>query len=103
MSNRVSIVRTKFEKISGDISYGFRIYDDYDNDYNNCMDDSIWTMSSLAFLKMLWKNSADYLDETGMEMIDFTIENKSGMYLDDEWLEWDEIKGSFDLDGDIVQ
>lgn len=44
MSNMVCVQFTRFQNLdqegnpSKEIDYGYRIYDDYDGDYNNCFD-----------------------------------------------------------------
>ena len=88
MSNRVSLDATKFVNKNGDESYGYRMYDDYDQTYYNCAESNIMEMDDLELLEYAGKRA----DERAGEMISFCMEEEKGMYINDTWYDHDEIK-----------
>ena len=91
MSNRLCIQPTKFTNINNGVedepTFGVRIFDDYGNSYTNSWD-SI-PENPLDILKIVCK---DMNDDNTMAMIDNVQENELGLYVGDEWFEWDAIK-----------
>jgi hypothetical protein len=89
MSNRVSIVTTQFTNIreeSEPATYGFRMYDDNDQLYNNTWD-SIPKTDMEILKRVLEDDSYEVSD-----MLDFVRDNKTGIYIDGNWYEWNKIK-----------
>lgn len=89
MSNQLNLVATKFENLDGDISYGFRIYDDYGKTYYNL--DTEMVKDDLDLLQLVIDNP-DNISET---MLDYIQENESGILINNNWYDWDEIKDLF--------
>lgn len=88
MGNRVTIQRTIFSDLSRDPeSYGYRIFDDYDQDYLNTLTPDVLQLESLEFLHYIVKNG--FTSNNTDELISFAMEH--GMYIDDDWFEADEI------------
>lgn len=92
MSNRLVIQPTKFVNINNGVedtshSYGVRIYDDYGSAYANC-----WDSIPEDPLDILRKVCSEMNDDNTMAMIDYVQENERGLYIGDDWYEWEEIK-----------
>lgn len=87
MSNKVNLIRTKFTDLkSGDESYGYRIYDDYSQDYSMFTDMVTRPPDDdKVFLRLV----ADGCPESVSQTIDWAIEH--GMYIDDQWFEASEV------------
>jgi hypothetical protein len=52
MANRPQLVATTFnDYIGGEVSYGFRLADDYDNTYSNTFDESVLYVSDAELLR----------------------------------------------------
>jgi hypothetical protein len=89
MANRVCIQRCEFVDIPDrKTSYGFRAYDDYDQCYVNTAPEEVLAMEPLTFLA--WVN-ANVDDQALLDMFENVRENECGLYVDDKWLDWDEI------------
>lgn len=89
MSNTVRIITTKFVNTKdGTESFGFRIFDDYENLYSNLYDERIKDFSPLELLK----EASDLCADKDSEMLVSVAENESGVEIDGEYFEWDEIK-----------
>jgi len=89
MSNRVSIIATKFENIHSeppDVTYGFRMFDDEGQMYHNT--DEKLPKDDLKLLK--W--ALPKMDDMAQDMMDFVIRNKSGMYINGRWYDWTKIR-----------
>lgn len=88
--NRVTIEPTEFKNIrTGHKTYGVRVYDGYDQAYDNTWD-------------KIPKNNIDVLgkvlqsqDDTIGSMLGFVSENKTGIEIGDEYYEWEKIKDCF--------
>jgi hypothetical protein len=88
MGNRVHIEPTEFKNVrDGAVTFGVRIYDDYEQEYTNTWD-SIPDDDLAVLALVLKENSGD--------MFDFVRENESGVYVGDNWLTWEEIKHLFE-------
>jgi hypothetical protein len=107
MSNVASIVPTKFANLDEkgnetEVAFGFRVFDGYEEAYFNIAG----IKTSKQFVKSV--NLADPLavvrrcqkagDEKIESILDFVRDNETGMYVGDEWREWDEIKAAFDME-----
>ena len=97
MSNRVHVQRTRFTNLvlqklpSGELcleddreSFGFRIYDDFDQAYCNTLNAKDLVCSDATFLKLIEESA----DDNMRDMISFALDH--GIYIDDEWYdaEW---------------
>jgi hypothetical protein len=97
MSSIVTIVPCKFTDypqrnvlIEDSISYGYRIYDDYGSAYNDLWDRGDMDLSSLEILEKVCGDREG--DNTIDIMFDFLVENELGIFIGDDWLEWDQIE-----------
>jgi len=91
MSNRATILPTKFESIrTGKESYGVRVYDDYGKTYM-----SGWDLIPVDDLEIIQK-VMDEGDDISISIIDNILELKKGIYVGDNWYEWDDIKHLFE-------
>lgn len=85
--NRVSLIRTKFTDLrSGDENYGYRIYDDYAQEYSMFPDNTKPKEDDGEFLKDVSNGCPSGVTE----MIDWAMEH--GMYIDDVWYGAEEIQ-----------
>ncbi|UCG02539.1 MAG: hypothetical protein JSW11_00815 [Candidatus Heimdallarchaeota archaeon] len=87
--NIVTIQPTEFKNVrTGEITYGFRMYDDhgqtYDNTWETIPDDD------MEVLSLIMESS----DKETEEMIDDTI--GTGLYIGNEWYPWKEIEHLWD-------
>jgi hypothetical protein len=91
MSNRISLTATTFiDHPNDDKSFGFRMYDDFGQTYNNCCDSLI--TDDFDLLQYAYNNQ----DEVSGVMFEWISENGGhGMYINDTWYEWDEIQHIF--------
>jgi hypothetical protein len=88
MGNRVTLERTYFRnKNYGEEDSGFRIYDDYDQDYCNVLEPSAMLFESLEFLQYIITNG--FVSDRAGVMLDFAMDH--GMYIDDEWFEAEQV------------
>lgn len=92
MSNRLSINPCKFVDYDVDgvevgTSYGYRIFDDYDRDYNNLSCDSIENVLDILkpgnVLKVLKENHPDFHD--------YIVEDEKGITIGEEWFDFDKL------------
>lgn len=92
MSNRVNLIRTKFTDLkSGDEAYGYRIYDDYCQEYSMFTDMVTRPPDDDGvFLRLV----ADGCPGSVAETIDWAVEH--GMYIDDVWYKADEVQSMLD-------
>lgn len=89
MSNRVTIEPTEFVNVrTGEVSYGFRAYDDYEQTYDNTLE-SI-PDNDMEFLALICKEKA--FNTAFSEMLDFVKEGQMGLYIGGTWYEWDAIE-----------
>ena len=86
MSNRVNLTYTKFTNLDSKgnelySSYGYRIYDDFGQDYNNCFDNIEELKSAInedTILAYISDNHNDFLE---------SVTEKEGLYFNGNWLE----------------
>lgn len=95
MSNQAFIVRTCFQDLNADGSvaettYGIRVFDDYDNTYENFT--SKEELLSLSPADLVAK--ARGIDEVSANIIDAAQENKDGMNIDGDWVTWEELNAT---------
>jgi len=91
MCNRVTIEATKFVNKDGSETYGFRMYDDYAQLYNNCAESNIMELEDKDLLKYVLDRS----DEVSGEMFSYCMSENKGIYINDEWYDYDELKDIF--------
>ena len=92
MSNRLVIQPTKFTNINNgiedtEVAYGVRVFDDYGCSYCNS-----WDSIPENPLEILRKVCTDMNDENTMAMIDNVQENELGLYIGDDWYEFEQVK-----------
>ena len=85
MSNRVSIIRTKFEDHTG-VSYGWRIADNYGSAYCNLAEAPIEDDLQLVIDIIQHEDG----DNTIPDMLEYIGEN--GVYLDGVWMDAEEVQ-----------
>ena len=86
MSNQVCIEPTQFVDVrSGNVSYGFRTYDDFEKSYCNLWD-SI-PDDDLEFLKKVMAEE-DYITD---HILAFVQEMNKGLYIGSTYYDWDQI------------
>lgn len=90
MSNRATIEPTEFVNIrSGEKSLGVRVYDDFDQAYDNSWDEI--PKDDLDILRKVQESS----DEKINAILDSVQINEKGITIGGNWHDWDEIKGCF--------
>lgn len=93
MSNRLSLIRTKFvDTHSENSSIGFRIFDDYDQSYFNMELGQEVPKEPLELLEYAFING----DEKVNEMLQWVVESQNGMYIESEYFPFEEIKHILD-------
>lgn len=83
MGNNVYIQRTEFTNVATireEPSYGYRIYDDYDQTYCNTMAGADMQLEPSEFLAI----AIHTFDERATSMFDFACHDKGAIYIDDE-------------------
>jgi hypothetical protein len=87
MSSKVTFQITKFTNLypdgtEGDVSYGYRVYDDYGVEYSNILEyqDVINMTPALALENIFSHMQQDWSDP---------ITNSGGFYFGDQWIEVD--------------
>jgi hypothetical protein len=88
MSNRINIEPTKFINArTGHETFGVRIYDDYNQSYDNCWE-SVPDDDGEVF-QLVLVNSAD---ESISDMLDFIKTMQQGVYIGGRWYDWAWVK-----------
>jgi hypothetical protein len=87
MSNYITIQPTKFTNVrTGEETFGYRIYDEngqiYDNTWKDIPEDD------LDVLERVLQEPSDVAGD----MLDFVRENKTGIYIGEEFYSWKQIK-----------
>lgn len=91
MGNRVNIDRVEFKNLkTGDVSYGIKAYDDGGQTYNNGMSRTELIQSPGAALSYILKEME--FDEVFQGMLEFCRDYKQGLYLDDDFFDYETIK-----------
>lgn len=90
MSNPVTLVATTFNAhVCGTVTHGFRIYDNEGQSYDNNSESPI--SDDLELL-----DYALTVDSPDVQAIfDFLKENESGITINNQYYDWDEIKDHF--------
>jgi hypothetical protein len=90
MANRPCIQRCDFvDYPDREVTHGFRAYDGSGQMYLNTATPEVLTLEPLEFLSWVVANSSD---QTLLDMLDWIRENQDGLYIDDTWLSWEEIR-----------
>lgn len=85
--NRPTLQATTFvNHPQGDVNFGWRFYDDYSQTYANCLECLI--DDDLELLQEVMLNG----DDVSWEILSFLHENGHGLYIGDNWYNWDDIK-----------
>lgn len=89
MSNRLFIVPTHFTDVpNGDVSFGVRVFDDYDKAYDNT-----WEQIPEDDMEVL-KQTLLIDDEKIRNIIEFHVEHQKGMYIGETWYNYEEYKST---------
>lgn len=89
MSNQVMLIPCKFvDTPSGDVSFGFRMVDDYGKTYSNNLDRELPDDDLEALEEVL----TNHMDETITGFLEYLSENECGITIRDVPYEWNEIK-----------
>ena len=96
MSNRICFEPCEFkDPRTGEISKGFRAFDDYHQTYCNWWesipDDDLEFLKDVVAQKNEGNNDLD-------ELIDWIQEQETGVYIGDTFYEWEQIKSLFNAD-----
>lgn len=86
MSDKFNIESTEFKSKNGLSTFGVRVYDDYGKTYNNT-----WEFIPIDNLQILEK-TVENADEDMMCFLSGIISNQKGVYIDETWYDWGEIK-----------
>lgn len=79
---------TKFVDVRTDnVSFGYRAYDDHDQCYDNCLD--CIPDDDLEFLRMVVRDNSNIVMGG---MLDFVVDNKTGISIGDHHYQWETIK-----------
>jgi hypothetical protein len=84
MSNAINFIRTEFKDYAG-TSYGYRAYDDYEKVYSN------------IFESQPSEDDKDFFNQVSEDweaknLISFIFENECGVFIDNTFYDFDEIK-----------
>jgi hypothetical protein len=91
MSNRLNIVPCEFHDVrDGEISYGYRIFDDESMSYDNN-----WDSIPADDMQVLRKVLAE-ADVATHDMLEFVDNYETGLYIGGCWYEYEEVKAVFD-------
>jgi len=101
MSNKVTIQPTKFSNLGGsEVTWGVRVYDEYDSSYDNTWEQSevdcffnhekqiYEQVDPLSILAKVCMTENEVIDS----MIEYVIENETGIWIGSDWFEWEQIK-----------
>jgi hypothetical protein len=86
MSNQVCLMSTEFKDVDG-VTYGFRLYDDYSNVYDNNAERFI--EDDMILLQIAVNASKD--NSQTQEVFDYLLEHKKGITINNTWYEWEDI------------
>jgi hypothetical protein len=106
MSNRTTIEPTIFQDLDSDLNpvgvsyYGFRIFDDYQMTYSTISETKEGMKTILNEQKgeshIKWiKTVMRYSDEISGSIFEYIREWEKGIYICNEWFDWDDIKEAF--------
>lgn len=88
MSSRIHIIKCTFDDQA--MSYGYRVYDDYDKFYNNLIDQAVlMSLSDLELLSLVVREERD--NPIWLCMKEFLQMQKCGLLINDDWYDYDQI------------
>jgi len=82
----INLVGTTFTETTGDVSYGFRMYDEYEKTYCNILE-SPPPEDDLELLQV----ALEYTDDISKAMFDFMREHETGLTINGTYYDWEEI------------
>ena len=98
MSNRAFIQPTIFSDTpDGELTYGWRLFDDYAKTYENSMPKELWDRlvnDDLSFMRHVMDN----IDEVGDNILDSVVGN--GLYIGGSWYDWEDVKHLWEIGED---
>ena len=99
MSNRATLQRCTFSDYPSEHKhFGYRLYDEYSQSYDNTLDETIFKLEPLDFLRdTVFRDNSDNVEA----IFDNIRENQKGIYIDDNWFDWDEIQEIFKIDENV--
>lgn len=91
MSNRIHLDKMEFKNYSGEVTYGFKFYDDQDTIFVDWLekDEMIYTDNPFEFLEFATKIL--YCIPEGRDLIDFCTSNEHGMHINGDFHIFEEI------------
>jgi hypothetical protein len=90
--NRACIQRTEFRSYGYlDATYGYRIWDDHGQDYNNCMEEDDLKLSDEEFLR----KASETFSEAADMIFEYAMEH--GIHVDGRWYQFDRSGGMWRL------
>ena len=93
MGNRITLEPTVFENHrTGKKTYGYRLYDDYGQMYDNTFEEGDLVDSDIDFLEIVLESG---LSDDASQLFDFIAEYEGGMSIGKTYYDWDEIKHLF--------
>lgn len=91
MSDQTCVVRTKFEDMrTGSATFGWRLYDNYSNTYNNFFTEADIPEDDLELLAMVVNDAMS--NENVRQFFNWLIENEEGISIDNEDYSFEQIK-----------
>ena len=98
MSNKIHFEPTKYKSVrTGSITYGCRIWDDGNATYTNtweCIPDDDMDVISKCIADFSGSGPFNTPDDFS-NMMNCVEEEEDGVYVGDEWYEWEQIKHFF--------
>lgn len=94
MSNIITLELTEFKGFS-EVTYGYRMYDNYEKTYCNLMTREQWKTCHDPIELLAY--ALQTKDEQSTAMIDYCVENEEGMMINGQWFDHEELG---DLDGE---
>ncbi|MFA5759564.1 MAG: hypothetical protein WC942_09450 [Clostridia bacterium] len=94
MSNEITIQTTEFKNVpQNKVSFGVRIFDDYDQDYDNTWDCIPGNLDDNYHEKILYKCMENHSFDSFFE---FIKETEKGIFINDDYYPWEKIKHCFE-------
>ena len=91
----ITLVSTTFLNKDGEKSFGFRLYDEYGQTYCNCWGPDFSLPESFANDMETLKQALLCDQQDVKDMLHAVAINRDGIFVDDQWYDWDEIRHLF--------
>lgn len=91
MANTVVLDACKYTLKDGDVSYGYKMYDDYYMGYDNNAEAEIMELSDFDLIKVAIDNPCQVSDD----LFSYMKEEKEGITVNGTYYEWDEVSHLF--------